>query len=63
MKRIILTIAPDGTPTVKTEGYTGTACKDASKWLETALGDTTSETLTPEYHQTAKSESQLKQGT
>ncbi len=63
MKKLILTIAPDGEPTIKTEGFAGASCKDASKWLEAALGEVTSETLTPEYHQAAQTRPQLKQGT
>ncbi len=62
-KRIILTVAPNGTPTLKTEGYQGKACKDASKFLEQALGAVESEKLTPEYHQTTPTKDQLKQGT
>lgn len=62
-KQIIVTIAPDGTPSIKTEGYSGKACKEASRYLEQALGAVTSETLTPEYHQAAETtKPTLKQG-
>jgi hypothetical protein len=61
-KQIIVTIAPDGTPTVKTEGYQGRECQKASKFLEDALGTVTAEQLTPEYHQSVTDKPTLKQG-
>lgn len=61
-KRIIVTIAPDGATTVKTEGFTGRGCKDASRFLEQALGTVNAESLTSEYHQTADTKPTLKQG-
>jgi hypothetical protein len=51
MKRIEITIATDGKSKVETHGFTGDACRDASRFLETALGKSTNETLKPEFHQ------------
>lgn len=51
-KKIIITIGPAGETTVQTHGYSGPACKDASRFIEAALGESTAEQLTPEYHQT-----------
>lgn len=62
MKKIIVIIDPDGNPVVKTEGYTGRECKDASRWLEQALGTPVAETLTPEFHQPLPTTDRLKQG-
>lgn len=50
MKKIKVTVAPDGTTRIATEGFTGTACKDATRGLEKALGKVTSEKLTEEFY-------------
>ena len=38
MKTITVTISPNGGTVIKTAGYTGTTCKDATRQLEKALG-------------------------
>jgi hypothetical protein len=38
---------------VETKGFTGPSCKDASRFLEQALGESTAERLTAEFHQSA----------
>jgi hypothetical protein len=50
---IEIVVAPDGQTRLRTLGFTGPACLDASKRLEDALGLKTSEELTSEFHQTA----------
>jgi hypothetical protein len=50
-KVIEITITPKGETTVTTKGFVGASCKDASKFVEQALGQRTSETLTAEFHQ------------
>jgi hypothetical protein len=60
-KKIIITVSPTGETTVQTTGYTGPACKDASRFIEEALGEKTAERLTPEYHQPATRKNQLDQ--
>ncbi len=62
-KKIIITVSPTGETTVQTTGYTGPACKDASRFIEEALGEKTAERLTPEYHQPAARKNHLDQGT
>ncbi len=37
--------------TVTTKGFTGPSCREASKFIEQALGQRTSELLTAEFHQ------------
>lgn len=49
-KEIKVTVAPDGTTKIATKGFTGGACKDATKALEKALGAVTSEKLTGEFY-------------
>ena len=45
-------IEPDGSTSVQTRGYTGPSCREASAFIERALGRTTGETLTAEFYQT-----------
>jgi hypothetical protein len=51
-KKIIITVSPAGETTVQTHGYSGRTCKDASRFIEEALGEKTAEQLTPDYHRT-----------
>jgi hypothetical protein len=51
MKTIEITVATDGTARVETRGFSGSGCQEASKFVERALGRTTHEALTAEYHQ------------
>ena len=48
--KIEITISPDGQTRVETKGFAGGQCRDASRFIESALGKTTSERLTPEFH-------------
>jgi len=52
MKTIEITVAPDGQTQVQTKGFLGASCRDASRFLEQALGQRTDEQLTAEFHQT-----------
>lgn len=53
MKVIKVIVSPQGETRVETQGFTGAECREASKFLENALGRSISETLTSEFHQTA----------
>ena len=53
MQTIEITVAPDGGTVVQTQGFAGPACRDASRFLEAALGKATQERLTAEFHQPA----------
>ncbi|WP_437191542.1 DUF2997 domain-containing protein [Planctomicrobium sp. SH527] len=46
-------IAPDGASRVETKGYSGNSCREASQFLQQALGRPTQETLKPEFYQTS----------
>lgn len=61
MKIIEITIHPNGQSTVETKGFTGATCRDASRFLEQALGQQTSEILKAEFHQQATSQQQIDQ--
>ena len=52
MPRIIeVVVSPQGEATVQTRGYAGSDCLRASRFLEQALGVTTSDRKTAEYYQ------------
>ena len=51
MKTIEIIVTAHGKTTVQTLGFTGTSCRDASRFLEEALGQRTGEYRTAEFHQ------------
>ena len=51
MKSIEIVIDPQGKTTVQTKGFVGASCREASRFLEEALGQHTGEQLTAEFHQ------------
>ena len=62
MNRIIeIIVTAKGETTVTTKGFFGSSCRDASKFIEQALGQQTSETLTAEFHKAATVEQQQQQ--
>jgi len=62
MNRIIeIIVTAKGETTVTTKGFTGSSCRDASKFIEQALGQQTSETLTAEFHQVQAVDQQQQQ--
>ncbi len=48
--RITVTISPEGEVEVKVQGHGGSGCKDLTRQLESALGQTTGDKPTAEYH-------------
>jgi hypothetical protein len=50
-KVIEITVGPKGETTVQTKGFIGGECRDASRFVEQALGQRTAEQLTAEFHQ------------
>ncbi len=61
MTTIEITVDPKGNTRVETKGFTGEACKEASKFVETALGKTVGETLTGEYYHVQEEHETIKQ--
>ncbi len=51
MKTIEIIISPEGTPRLQTHGFAGADCRQASRFLEQALGQRLTETLTPAFHE------------
>ena len=61
-KRIEITVSPEGATSIKTTGFTGSSCKDATRELERALGVAGREHLQPEYFNRTSTGEQLRQG-
>ena len=61
MKTIEITVGLRGETTVRTTGYSGGECREASRFVEQALGRPTAETLTAEYHQDQEARQDLRQ--
>jgi hypothetical protein len=61
-KTIEITVDPEGGVAVKTKGFTGATCKDASRFIEQALGQAEREKLLPEYFQQVGTSNQIQQG-
>lgn len=61
-KKIEITVSPEGATSIKTSGFSGGSCRDATRDLERALGVTGTEHLLPEYFQQASSDERLRQG-
>jgi hypothetical protein len=51
LKTIEIIVTPEGKTTVQTLGFSGSSCREASRFIEQALGQTVAETLTAEFHQ------------
>ncbi len=60
-KAIEITVGPRGETTVQTLGFSGSECREASRFVERALGRRTAETLTAEFHQGVQAGQQLDQ--
>jgi hypothetical protein len=60
-RTIEIIITPKGEPTVTTKGFAGSSCRDASKFIEQALGQRLEEQLTAEFHQAAPQQVEQRQ--
>jgi len=49
-KTIEIIVSPKGEAIVTTKGFAGSSCREASKFIEQALGQRTDERLTAEFH-------------
>jgi hypothetical protein len=61
-KTIQITVTPEGSVSIKTAGFTGSSCKDATRDIERALGVAGRETLLPEFYNQTSTGEQLRQG-
>ena len=60
-KVIEIVVSPKGETTVTTRGFAGSSCRDASKFIEQALGQQIGERLTAEFHQGQQVSQQVQQ--
>ena len=61
MRIIEITVDTKGQSKVETRGFTGGECREASKFIEQALGQHTDEKLTAEFYQGQTTDQRLKQ--
>jgi hypothetical protein len=61
-KTIEITVSPEGAVNIKTSGFTGGSCRDATRELERALGASGRESLLPEFYGQTNTGEQLRQG-
>jgi hypothetical protein len=64
MSKIIeIIVSPTGQTRVETKGFAGSECRQASQFIEQALGKPVREQLTAEfYHQAAQEQQTLREG-
>lgn len=60
MRTIEIIVTPEGRTTVQTKGFHGSSCREASRFIEQAIGNPTGERLTSEFYQ-AESVQQTRQ--
>ena len=61
-KTIEITVSPEGATSIKTSGFTGSSCRDATRELERARGVAGRETVLPEFYGQTSTGEQLRQG-
>jgi len=60
-RTIEVVVSAKGEATVTTKGFAGQSCRDASRFIEQALGARVSETLTAEFHQSEPEHQTIRQ--
>lgn len=60
-KTIEILVSPTGETTVQTKGFTGSSCRDASRFIEQALGQVQSDLPTAEMYQSAQTQAKAQQ--
>ena len=61
MKTIEIIVDTKGQARVETRGFSGGECREASRFVEQALGTRSAETLTAEFHQGQQASQELPQ--
>ena len=59
---IEIVISPKGESNVETKGFVGSSCRQASQFLEQALGTAGNERLTAEFYQQEAAANRIQQG-
>ena len=60
-RTIEIVVTANGESIVTTKGFAGQSCRDASRFIEQALGQRTGEQFTAEFHQTQTADRQQQQ--
>ena len=61
-KKIVrVIVGPKGETRVETKGFSGGECREASRFIEQALGQPVNELLTAEFYHTESAEQQIRQ--
>ena len=63
MKTIEIVISRQGETRIETKGFAGAKCRQASEFIESALGHRNGEQLTNEFYQPATEQQTLQEGT
>ena len=50
-KKVIVKLGKDGSVKVEAEGFVGSSCEDATKFIDDIFGKPTDKKLKPEYYQ------------
>jgi Protein of unknown function (DUF2997) len=61
VKTIEIIVDPQGRTRVETKGFTGGSCREASRFVEEALGQKTAEQVTPAFYVTQEPRQDLRQ--
>jgi len=61
LKTIEITVSPKGETKVETRGFSGGECREASQFVEQALGTRTAEQLSPEFYERQETARELRQ--
>jgi hypothetical protein len=61
MKTIEIIVSPDGKSHVETKGFVGSECREASRFIERALGQQENEQLTRDFYATQAEQQQLRE--
>jgi hypothetical protein len=62
MKTIEITVSPAGQTSVETKGFSGTECRQASEFVEKALGHRIDEQLTGDFYAQEGQSHRLQEG-
>ncbi|HSG70751.1 MAG TPA: DUF2997 domain-containing protein [Planctomycetaceae bacterium] len=62
MKTLEITVSPTGETKVETKGFSGSECRDASRFVEQALGKTLNEQLTSEFYTSQSQQQHQREG-
>lgn len=60
-RTIEIIVSSDGQLFLQTRGFRGSSCRDASRFIEQALGQPLTEQTTPEFHQSQVEQQRVEQ--